>query len=102
MFIPENPLEAYKYGVNSATDPAPVNNLADTYFNAFLSDRRKTLLTDKVTKWIIVRKAGGGYADHVYEGRLHDRKEAAEKSAGLYLNSKDILGVFPVEIEFPL
>jgi hypothetical protein len=104
MFVPHDPFEAYKYGVEKATKPFDgyqQQTLPLSQFNQILDERRKTLLTRKMTKWIIAMPGKSGYEEYIHQGRFYDSREAAEKFSLQHLGSA-ILGVFPVEIELPL
>jgi len=101
MYVPSNPHQAYKYGVKQATEPIIVSNLADQYVNEVFTDRRKSLLTKKVTKWVAVglSPSNGKYYS---AGYFQDTKEQAIANTSGDPNSSDWTGVFPIEIEVPL
>lgn len=65
-----------------------------------LKDRRKELLTKKVTKWVIVLPAPERGEEYISQGRLWDSKSAADRFAEL--NYAKIVGTYPIEIELPL
>jgi hypothetical protein len=94
--------EGYKRGVEDATEPfgygvLGTTNNDTTRLNDRLSQRRKQLLTKKVTKWV------GVYAGDeipLWFGRtVCDSKEQADK---YYRLIENYLGAYPVEIEIPL
>lgn len=101
MYVPADPQDAYKFGVRQATEPIIVANLADQYVNDVLSDRRKKLLTKKVTKWVAVAISpsnGKPYA----QGYFQDSKESALANKTGDPGDPTFIGVYPIEIEVPL
>jgi hypothetical protein len=91
----------YKRGVEDATAPVSVNTIADAYVNETLSDRRKKLLTKKVTLWVAVGISptnGKPYA----QGYFQDSKEEAFSLKTSDPGDSSFVGVFPFEIEVPL
>ena len=58
MYLPSDPHEAYAFGVKQATEPIIVSTIADAYVNETLQERRKSLLTKKITRWANVYKSG--------------------------------------------
>jgi len=100
MYVPANPHEAYVFGVKKATEPISVNNIADAYVNNTLADRRKILLTKKVTKWVNF---------YINEGTIQTGLKSvydSEQEAKKYTTFPDLcftyIGTFPVEIEVEL
>ncbi len=91
--------EDYKRGVIDATEPLPSpRGLLDCYANSKFSDRRKQLLTKKVTKWVAVGISvsnGKPYA----QGYFQDSKESALANKTSDALDLGFVGVFPIEIE---
>jgi hypothetical protein len=114
-YIPSDNWAAYRFGIKQATEPVQgdlAGEPAGDFVNAFLQQRRKHLLTKKVTKWACVvsrsRRDGDGLppAYSVY-GDLHEGKTSAQQTIVSVGGPHDevrthIVGVFPVEIEVPI
>lgn len=92
--------EGYKQGVIDATVFAPLDEVC--HFSTttdLLADRRKKLLTKKVTKWVNVYQVGEvfGPGDWLYgskeeaEAKLHQERPLTKR-----------VGTYPIEIEVPL
>ena len=96
----------YRRGVEDATGPFS-NDLGagvpffKTAFDHEMQERRKSLLTKKVTKWVIVLKKEDRSEERIPEGRLFDSEKSASKWCDGYYGSS-ALGVFPIEIEAPI
>lgn len=96
----------FRYGVTLATeqlysgyDPVtiPIRDI-----NKKLLERRKNLLTKKVTKWINIWETGPSVSDPASvrfgTGVLYDDKSTAEANV-IDLTRRDFLGTYPIEIE---
>lgn len=103
MYVPSNPHEAYKMGVKDATEPLSSTIDARTdwnryFFNQQMRDRRKSLLTKKVTKWALVY-CGPSVADPArqYFGSalLCDTEEEEADRC----KEDHQIGPYPIEIE---
>lgn len=108
----------YKAGVEQATLPLYTTgeDFSHTYhpreINDKLDERRKKLLTKKVTKYAIVcsRTRGEGQArayfvyDDLFEGKIPADAEAEQLRKAGAPAGRDfrVHGVFPIEIEIPL
>ena len=101
--------EGYRIGVNKATEDFTYEEVHDLpitegfnggVLRTFLANRRKALLTKKVTKWVVVLKAGKFSEESVSQGRLFDTREGAERYVKAQVGDS-CLGVFPIEIEVP-
>ena len=110
MYVPANPHEAYVFGVKKATEPISVNNIADAYVNNTLADRRKILLTKKVTKWFAVYNNDGSgslrvvgqFTNYLGNGRGNAELFDTEEKALDRLIGLDAVGAFPFEVEVEL
>lgn len=97
--FPKDSRDEYRRGVEDATKPFDYGPLTasrpDTYLlNQKLEERRKQLLSKKVTKWVsIFRKTSmeGGLS-----GMIYDTKEEAEHFCSIY---KSFVGAYPIEIK---
>jgi len=98
MYLPANPHDAYKFGVRQATEPIIVANLADQHVNDVLSDRRKKLLSKKVTKWTGIITSEWSGLPTILE--LCDTED--EVKGFLAKNPKPLTEAIPIEIEIPL
>jgi hypothetical protein len=113
MYVPSNPHEAYAFGVKQATEPlreypgkncdlTPGSCQARTFgefANAVLADRRKRLLTKKVTKWTNVYfKPGSGdlSVGCTADSELEAKAVKGGPGCGNYV------GTFPFEVEVEL
>ncbi len=95
----------YRRGVEDGTKTLYAgypNAMVDTQtVNEKLLDRRKELLTKKVTKWVAVGLSpsnGKPYA----QGYFQDTKESALANLTGDPSRPDHLGVFPIEIDVPI
>lgn len=98
--------DGYKQGVEDATQPfttddfsgCPITGIGN-FNTTILPDRRKKLLTKKVTKWVNV----WGTETAAYIGRtaLYNSKEVAWGTAKV-LDLSNYLGTYSIEIEVPL
>lgn len=102
--------EGFKDGVTKATEPIlPENkeyenarNMHQTLnedISVLLQNRRKALLTKKVTKWIRVYNGSPSILGPYPGDWFYDCKEEAEDKAE---TSDRFIGAFPIEIEVPL
>lgn len=104
MYVPSDPHEAYKMGVENAArtilEDMPLSGLTDPtdVINAIPSFLRKKLLIRKVTKWTGVILSSWSEKPTILE--LCDTKEEAEDF--LTRNSKPLTKAIPIEIELPL
>jgi hypothetical protein len=102
MYVPSDPHEAYKMGVKQATATLYLGYQDATVtvgqVNEKLEERRKSLLTKKVTKWATLIRWGSGAILSV--NPLSDTKVEAENKG--YLRNEEFVGVYPIEIELPL
>ncbi len=111
MYVPSDPHEAYKMGVEDATKPITTERFkgftlmgttCEGVVTEILKDRRKELLTKKVIKWVILLRPGSVREEaYIAQGRLFDSKEVAGLRAAIDFGSNAI-GVYPIEIELPL
>ena len=94
--------EGYKQGVEDGTDPMYVGegllSISVGAINHDLDQRRKKLLTKKVTKWTGIITSDLSKQPTILE--LTDTKEEIEHFLGI--NSKPLAGPIPIEIEVPL
>ena len=120
MYVPANPHEAYRFGVERALAPLTDDEkrnwvqkggyVDDLDMPYLLTARRKKLLTKKVTKWFAVYnndssgslRVVGQFTNDPGNGQgiaeLFDTKEKA-----LYrLRGLDAVGAFPFEVEVEL
>jgi hypothetical protein len=108
----ENPMaqaptyeQGYRRGVEDGTKPLYAgwegSTVLTSVVNLRLGERRKELLTKKVTKWVIVLKKEDRSEERIPEGRLFDSEKSASKWCDGYYGSS-ALGVFPIEIEVPI
>ena len=103
--MPSDPPEAFRFGVEQATEPLPRYVLGSMLYSATetvnkeLADRRKKLLPKKVTKWVNVYADEGGLES---SGNLYDSKIAAEMGVGRAVYTSKHVGTYPIEIEVPL
>jgi len=115
----------FEAGVKAATQPMsaqewPSFGARTTYrdgWDELLAERRKKLLTKKVTKYaVILSRSRGPERERAYYtyGDLHEGRASAEIDARQYLDkaradtaltgsvNPELHGVFPIEIEIPL
>jgi hypothetical protein len=94
------PEDYYRAGVEAGTAPFPLHEVCGRTVNDLMGERRKKLITKKVTKWVVVLKAGKFTEECVDRGRLWALKSAAEEYVKNQIGNS-CLGVFPLEIEVP-
>lgn len=99
------PTEDYKRGIEQATQPLYLSGEGPLYgheVNQKLTERRKNLLTKKVTKWINIWETGPSVYDPASvrfgTGVLYDDKSTAEANV-IDPSRRDFLGTYPIEIE---
>jgi len=101
-------IAGYRQAVGEATEPFPLLEVPGKTVNNLMEDRRKKLLTKKVTRWLIVIPAteqgcvsdpARQYEYYSSDRLLYDSKESAEAASVRY---EETFGIFPVEIEVPL
>ena len=104
MYIPNDPWSAYRFGVEQATTTETATSIVlDPNIRAFLEDRRKKLLTRKVTKWVSVYQSGCQSGEELESsGTLYDSSEEALMGDGRTRYTPKRIGVFPIEIEIPV
>ena len=102
--------EGYRRGIEAATAGfthseitiLPVTpGFSSEVLRTFLDNRRKALLTRKVTKWVAVAISptnGKPYA----QGYFQDTKESALNLKTGDPTDQTFIGAFPIEIEVPL
>lgn len=108
MYVPSNPHEAYKMGIEDAIReiqenmPLPRTKDPIDVLNSIPSFVRKKLLTKKVTKWINIWETGPSVSDPASvrfgTGVLYDDKSTAEANV-IDPTRRDFLGTYPIEIE---
>jgi hypothetical protein len=101
----------YRRGVEDALTPITYEDVqkatvsspeaAVNVYNRISDNRRKTLLTKKVTKWLAVAISPSNGKPYSL-GYFQDTKELALNLRTGDPNSTDFIGVFPIEIEVPL
>lgn len=103
MYVPSNPHEAYKMGVEEAIReiqenmPLPRTKDPVDVLNAIPSFVRKKLLTKKVIKWVVIY--AGDERLLFPDSKLWDSKEEADSSNKYCANYR---GGYPIEIETEL
>lgn len=80
--------DGFRNGVEEATRPVSIEEMSEAFphnqaalglTNGFLSYRRKSLLTKKVTKWIIIVHTSYFKEEGVSQGRLWDSESCARR-----------------------
>ena len=98
MYLPANSESAFAFGVNTALDKIVADLPKNQGRNIVevVNEARKSLLTNKVTKWIRVYQAQKGLYP---AARFYDSKEEADTLGGPFIDDPEYRGAYPVEIE---
>jgi hypothetical protein len=107
MYVPANPHEAYKMGVENALNLMAAHNFSNPSVTPTLEEIRKALLTEKVTKWANVYMDGTRVS---IDPTTFDTRQNAEAGANPKGVPAEIFGTpigtyqksVPIEIEVSL
>ena len=93
----------YRRGVEDATKPLNLNPLTGhsaSEIDEIVAERRKALLTRKVTKWVNIYQSNSDGV--ISSGGVHASEDFARALVDGYKSSRlKYLGAYPIEIETP-